>query len=254
VRKELFIIFLLLLSFLFISAAEDFGVSEKGVKYDKAIVSNFNKNISNNKSLEFIPVIIKIKDTSNIFITKNDSIEIQNTKDKRRKEILDDISNSVLSSLSKENFQLEGMFSLGNGFYGEVNRKGFEELLGDNRIEKIYDNSFKGHVHLVQSGPLIGADIAHSNGYDGTGGTICVIDTGVDYTRTAFGSCTQQNFLAGTCDKVPAGYDYANGDSNPLDDDGHGTNVAGIIASEDVYWTGIANGSRIVALKACDEN
>ena len=40
--------------------------------------------------------------------------------------------------------------------------------------------------------------------------------------------------------KVIAGYDFVNGDTNPMDDHGHGTHCAGIVA---------ANGA-----STCDEN
>ena len=52
----------------------------------------------------------------------------------------------------------------------------------------------KVHTMLADSIPLIGADTVHNSVLDGTnftgkGQTACVIDTGVDYTHSAFGSC-----------------------------------------------------------------
>ncbi len=50
--------------------------------------------------------------------------------------------------------------------------------------------------------------------------TVAVIDSGVDYNHP---------FLSGRVD-TSRGYDYFNGDHDPMDDNSHGTHVAGIIA------------------------
>lgn len=52
--------------------------------------------------------------------------------------------------------------------------------------------------------------------------TVAVIDSGVDYTHPD---------LVNRVD-TRNGYDYVNGDDDPMDDEGHGTHVAGIIAAE----------------------
>ena len=77
---------------------------------------------------------------------------------------------------------------------------------------------------------------------DGAGYTVAVIDTGVDYTHPAL------------ADRYLGGYDFVNNDANPMDDEGHGTHVAGIIASENATYTGIVPGANIVALKVLDQN
>ena len=59
---------------------------------------------------------------------------------------------------------------------------------------------------------------------DGRGEVVAVVDTGVDYTDPDLGG----GFGPGH--KVVAGYDFVNGDADPMDDNGHGTHVAGIIA------------------------
>ncbi len=73
--------------------------------------------------------------------------------------------------------------------------------------------------------------------------TIAVIDTGVDYTHPD---------LLG---KVVKGYDYVNADTNPMDDHGHGTHVAGIAAAKanNGYGiTGVSWTSKVLAIKALD--
>jgi len=51
------------------------------------------------------------------------------------------------------------------------------------------------------------------------------------------------------CNKIIARYDFVGNDEDPFDDNGHGTHVAGIIASDDSYYRGIANGSKLLIAK-----
>jgi len=43
-----------------------------------------------------------------------------------------------LSIAEAEEFILEGKFPLNNGFYGKITKEGFDKLLEDSRIRKIY--------------------------------------------------------------------------------------------------------------------
>lgn len=71
----------------------------------------------------------------------------------------------------------------------------------------------------------------------GNGIVVAVIDTGIDGTHPA---------LAG---KVLGGYDFVNNDNDPMDDHGHGTHVAGIIAAQSSEVTGVAPGVHLLAYK-----
>ena len=114
------------------------------------------------------------------------------------------------------------------------------------------DSSFATQWSLQntgQSGGEVDADIDATEAWDVTTGlssvVIAVIDTGIDLDHPD---------LAG---KFVAGYDYANGDSNPQDDHGHGTHVAGIAAAKSNNSTGIAGvcmNCSLMPLKALDEN
>lgn len=66
----------------------------------------------------------------------------------------------------------------------------------------------------------IDAEKVHSNN-KGTGVKVAVIDTGIDYTHSELN------------DYYCGGYDFVNGDNDPMDDHWHGTHCAGIIAAED---------------------
>jgi subtilisin family serine protease len=104
----------------------------------------------------------------------------------------------------------------------------------------------KVHTMLAQGAPLIGADTTWLAGVTGVGQTVAVLDTGIDYTHPALGSA-----FGG---KVVAGYDFVNEDTDPMDDQGHGTGVAGIVASADAARRGIAPDARLVALKVLGAN
>jgi hypothetical protein len=78
----------------------------------------------------------------------------------------------------------------------------------------------------------------------GVGITVAVIDTGIDYTHPDLGAGIGPGY------KVIGGYDFFNNDSDPMDDNGHGTHVAGIIAADGLSVKGIAPDAKILAYKA----
>ena len=93
--------------------------------------------------------------------------------------------------------------------------------------------------------PIVGAAAARQE-YDvyGTGMTVAVIDTGVDYNNPALGG----GFGPGA--KVIAGYDFATNTPDPMATSSqHGTAVAGLIGSDDPNNLGVAPGVNIVALR-----
>jgi len=97
--------------------------------------------------------------------------------------------------------------------------------------------------------PITGAAATRSTYHvDGTGMTVAVIDTGVDYNNPALGGGFGPN------DKVIAGYDFADNTSNPLATTSqHGTAIAGLIGSEAPNDLGVAPGVNIVALRVTDD-
>jgi uncharacterized repeat protein (TIGR01451 family) len=116
-----------------------------------------------------------------------------------------------------------------------------QALQRDPRIVAVYPNqAFK--LHLNQSAPLIAQPETLLLGQQGEGVTVAVMDTGADYTHSAFGSCTAPGSPA-SC-QVAVAMDFAPEDGQ-LDDNGHGTNVAGIVV-------GIAPKSRIAVLDVFD--
>ncbi len=110
---------------------------------------------------------------------------------------------------------------------------------------QFFENQSDFQTYLDKSGPYIGTKTANESGFDGTGITIAVIDTGVDYNHPDL-------FGLGDQGKVIGGYDYIDKDSTPIDTSGHGTEVAGIIAA-DGQLKGIAPKSKILAYRVSDD-
>jgi len=80
-------------------------------------------------------------------------------------------------------------------------------------------------------------------GSRGSGVTVAIIDTGIDYRHSALGSGFGPGF------KVKGGWDFVNNDADPLDDNGHGTHVAGIVAGQSDVITGVAPDVSLIAYK-----
>lgn len=85
------------------------------------------------------------------------------------------------------------------------------------------------------SGALVNQPVAASLGLTGSGSTVLIIDSGVNYALPEFGACSAPGIPA-TC-KV-AWYSDLSGTGTQLDNSGHGTNVSGIVV-------GVAPGARI---------
>jgi len=93
--------------------------------------------------------------------------------------------------------------------------------------------SYQWHLHDVDEGGINMAptwDIA-----TGSGAVVAIVDTGIRVGSD----------LSGTC--FVSGYDFVNNDNNPVDDNGHGTHVAGTVAQSTNNNQGVAG----IAFDAC---
>lgn len=100
-------------------------------------------------------------------------------------------------------------------------------------------------LFLDRSVPYVGTDIPRIDGIDGAGIKIAVIDTGVDYNHPDL-------FGWGPDGKVIGGYNFIQENQPPLDKNGHGTQVAGVIAA-DGEKTGVAPKAKILAYKVSED-
>ena len=84
---------------------------------------------------------------------------------------------------------------------------------------------------------------------DGKGQTVVIIDSGIDTDHEFFGSDDNRD---GISDRIIFSKTFGDGKANGEDVGGHGTHVAGIVASSDDDFTGVAPGADIIALKVFD--
>ncbi|MDO8436396.1 MAG: S8 family serine peptidase [bacterium] len=90
----------------------------------------------------------------------------------------------------------------------------------------------------------IGADIVHASGNTGSSTKVVVLDTGYNYSHPELSS----SYLGGK--------DFVNNDNDPMDDQGHGSHVAGIITADgiDPKAKGVAPDAGVIAGKVLNQN
>ena len=100
-------------------------------------------------------------------------------------------------------------------------------------------------TYLQRSVPYVGTESPRMDGIDGSGIKVAIIDTGVDFDHPDL-------FGWGKDGKVIGGYNFINEGNPPLDTNGHGTQVAGVIAA-DGEIKGIAPKAKILAYKVSED-
>jgi subtilisin family serine protease len=127
-----------------------------------------------------------------------------------------------------------------------------EQLAKDETVVRI-EPDITAHIALDSSVDEIHAretwqlSDGNNNPLTGVGRRIAIIDTGVDYTHTDLGGCLGPN-----C-KVIGGWNFLAGNSNPMDDNGHGTHVAATAAGNGLL-KGVAPDAKILAYKVCNSS
>ncbi len=218
-------------------------------------------------------VIVMLEDDYRVLEKNGYGIQsIQETDEFTRKKLMiEEQQERVMSSLGIDSQQGYGIlstdgtqdngieigsaFSLVNGFSAEVDEEGLQRILDAPGVSRVYPNR-EMHAFLSDSREIMNATATWRQIYNGSNltgqhETICIIDTGVDYTHPDMGACTSTSTINNrACSKVIGGYDFINTDENPIDDNGHGTHVAGIATSTNQTYRGIAPDARIVAIKS----
>jgi hypothetical protein len=138
-----------------------------------------------------------------------------------------------------------------NGLAGSIQMADMERIAALPEVQAVYPD-YEVRALLEESVPLIGADqvwaMLDPSGQPltGHGIRVAVIDTGIDYNHPDLGGGFGPGY------KVVRGYDFHNGDDDPMDDYGHGTHVAGIVAANGGL-KGVAPDASLYAYKVLDE-
>jgi minor extracellular serine protease Vpr len=133
-----------------------------------------------------------------------------------------------------------------NAVIAYVQSKHLDMLKSINTLKIIEDKpirvySTSTNLNIIGLPNVIDMKDSQGRALTGEGIKIALIDTGVDYTHNDL-----KGF--GPDGKVIDGYDFLEKDNDPLDKDGHGTAVAGIIAA-DGNMRGIAPKAKLLAYK-----
>ncbi len=240
-RKILFAvgIFLILITGIFFVSSE---VSK--VKVSEEVDDNLkNKNE--------VRVIVKIKEPSSekgfLFKIQKTASEIKSEKQEIKENIINEIGKENVKHVFDES--LSAIISL-----EELNK-----LKVNNYVNEIKLEGTK-HIFLQDSVPLVNASVTwpvQINDFNitGTGETVCIIDTGIYYNHSDFGNCYGYNNASSPC-KIIGGWDYCadnvtctSEDNDPIDVNGHGTHVAGIVGANGSI-KGVAPDVKIIMIKA----
>jgi len=162
----------------------------------------------------------------------------------------------VLSQLGAADFAPTHQWEAVSAVAGEVTASGLAKMMADPDVVRV-DLDQGGTVGLTRSLPLIRANEVHAQGYIGRGVVVAVLDSGIasahpDLRDSLVGAqcfCVNANGT-GCC---PNGGTQQSGLGSAEDDNGHGTNVTGIVVSQGrVAPAGVAPGAKIVAVKVID--
>jgi hypothetical protein len=130
-----------------------------------------------------------------------------------------------------------------NGFAIRADQSTIEALKALDYVSEVFEDQVM-YAHDLESSKLISADkVWEELGVTGKNISIAIIDTGIDYNHQDLGGGFGDNF------KVKGGYDFVNNDNDPVDDNGHGTHVAGIAAGNGPGLKGVAPDANLYAYK-----
>lgn len=158
------------------------------------------------------------------------------------------VQDKVLLRLGPGDLRLRRRFEVVPGFAGEVSREGLRRLSTLPEVVRV-ELDEGGAGSLAEAVPLTNSDQVQALGWTGEGVTVAIIDSGVDtdHPDLAGDLVAEACFCTSCC---AGGESSAFGPGSAEDDNGHGTNVAGIVTSDGVVSpVGVAPDAKIVAVK-----
>jgi hypothetical protein len=159
---------------------------------------------------------------------------------------LKEIKDFILREDNKHSGKFKEFKRTFSGLATRLKRKVIDKLRSHPKVKKIHPDP-EVKIILEDSIPLLGVDeFWKTYGAKGEGMEVAVIDTGIDYMHTDLGGGFGDGY------KVVKGYDFHNDDPDPMDDHGHGTHVAGIIAANGSI-VGVAPEAKLHAYKVLSE-
>ncbi len=208
--------------------------------WDKKAPPSIINDIASGKPLDLI-VLFDDKDIQDeaSFNRFNIGVDIDTPQILEIKRIrYEQLKQRVFSKMTEAEHELKKDYShLPMSFVRIKTLSGLTQLLSQIEVLRVYPEEKYRHF-LSSSLPFINQPQVASAGMKGAGTTVAVLDTGLNYTHSHFGTCTSP--APGFCSNTnpppaPAGCkvacvrDFTPTNDNSLDDNGHGTNVSGIV-------------------------
>lgn len=171
-------------------------------------------------------------------LTTVESLKKLKTNEKRIMVVYkNDVTDSDLTELLKKGAEIEYDFKKMHGVVVRIDEAKLKEIQQDQNVMGIAEDRLV-YASLGSTVPKIAANYVHTSGIVGQGVKVCIVDTGVDDTHPALNPLiAEKDFFANP------------EDNDAFDDHGHGTHVAGIIASNDPTNMGVAPGASLMAAK-----
>ncbi len=175
----------------------------------------------------------------------------------QRVDAIDRVASEVLDALPVGSFTLRHRFRQVAALSLDITAPALDVLRTLDGVRRI-DLDVGGHAHMLQAAPLAHVSEVRERGFTGSGVKVAVIDSGVDLAHPDLSDaivgqqcyCSSETPGIGCC---PDGSDVQAGAGSGMDAEGHGTNVAGIIASRGTQAPlGGAPGVSVLAIRVLD--
>lgn len=205
----------------------------------RASLNSTSLNVDEHKSNERIGLIVELSSPS--VLQQKKSKILRSTDFVMQHSILQQQIAKVLPEVKVA----KSFSTLFNAVTVSAERKDIEQIRILPGVKKVYEDL------AVMSSPYQNSItpsqiVAGTTAASGKGVRVGIIDTGIDYMHEALGNGY------GLGHTVSGGYDFVNNDDDPMDDNGHGTHVAGIIAGRSATMHSLAPNSLLFAYKALD--
>jgi subtilisin family serine protease len=167
------------------------------------------------------------------------------------KVIVDTVTPAAVRTLTAAGFRATARWLAVAAVPGVATAQGVARLAASPAVVRI-GLDLGGHGAGAPELALIHADAAHRQGLTGRGVNVAVLDSGVDETHPDLRGSLVAEHCFGTS-VCRGGARESAGPGSAADDNGHGTNVAGIVTSDGtVAPLGVAPGAGLVAVKVLD--
>ncbi len=159
----------------------------------------------------------------------------------RRRLLRIEAQKRLAEAMPPDRFQVRHYYESFSMLAGTASRRGVLTLANHPDVLWVTVDGQKRPLQAVPQNAqvLIRSDQTNTAGFTGAGYAVAVIDTGVDYRVSELGGGSFPNA------KVIGGTDTADKDMDPMDCEGHGTEVSAVVAGP----TGVAPDAKIVAIK-----